>query len=217
MKYLEFKKLLSAYPLFSSEDLKVFLGRKYSRSVLNNLRRWEEKGLLIKLRKGVYLLSDYKIYDPAVLAGKIYAPSYVSLEYALGHYGVIPEMVFSVTSMTTRVTKQFHNKVGHYYYHKIKSNAFGGYIPTSKDGISYYFATPEKALVDFLYLNRDNLDGSRGQFESYRFNEDFKWRRGLLMLYAKLFSNKKTNYLTNKFIEVYSKKRRLNAAKSRIL
>lgn len=207
MTYLYFEKLLSSYPAFSSGDLNIFLGDKYNRSVLNNLKRWNKKGYLVNLRKGVYLLNSYKVHDSAILAGKIYGPSYISLEYALGYYGIIPEMVFSVTSVTTRTTKEFHNEIGHYYYHKIKTSAFGGYAPIVKDGIPYYFANPEKALVDFLYLNRNRFDGSVGQFESYRFNEDFKWHKQLLLSYAKLFSNKKTTYLTNKFVNTYCKKR----------
>lgn len=207
MRFTEFKKILSGYPSFSFSDLQLFLGNKYKRSILNEIKRWEKKTLLIKLRRGAYLFGDYKINDPAILAGKIYSPSYISLEYALGHYGIIPEMVFAVTSVTTRTTRQFHNQVGHYYYHTIKKDAFGGYIPMVKDGISYYLASPEKALVDFLYFNRNKLDGTVGQFESYRFMEDYRWKKGLLLTYAKLFLNKKTLYLTKKFIETYYTKK----------
>lgn len=217
MKYLKFKKLLSEYPLFSTGDLGLFLRKKYSRSTLNTLKRWDDQKLLIKLRRGVYLLGDYNISDPAILAGKIYEPSYISLEYALGHYGIIPDMVFSVTSMTTRTTREFYNQVGHYSYHKIKNSAFGGFTPILIDGISYSLATPEKALVDFLYLNRDTFDGSVDQFKSYRFNDDFRWNKGLLVMYARLFLNKKTTYLVNQFIEQYCKRREVvNVAKSAI-
>ncbi len=207
MRYTEFRKLLTGYPLFSFGDLQLFLGKEYRHSILNEIKRWEKKELVIKLRRGVYLLGDYKVDDSSILAGKIYDPSYVSLEYALGHYGIIPDMVFAVTSVTTRTTREFHNHVGHYYYHTIKRDAFGGYIPMIKDGVSYYFATPEKALVDFLYLNRNKLDGSAGQFESYRFNEDYHWKKGLLTTCAKLFANKKTLFLTKKFIETYYSKK----------
>ena len=211
MRFSEFKKLLSSYPLFSTKDLSIFLGGKYNRSTLNNLKRWEDSGLLIQLCRGVYLFGEYDVENLAMLARKIYDPSYVSLEYALGYYGIIPEMVFSVTSVTTRLTKEFYNSAGHFYYHKIKKTAFSGYIPMVKDGISYYFATPEKALVDFLYLHRDDLDGSKNQFESYRFNEEYQWKKGQLLSYAKLFSNKKTILLTYKFIELYCHKGGNNA------
>jgi predicted transcriptional regulator of viral defense system len=173
---------------------------------LNNLKNWEEKEYLINLRKGLYLLGEFiGEIDPLVLALKIYSPSYVSLEMALSSYGIIPESVFTVTSVSSRKTKFFENKFfGKYCYQKIKKEAFGGFETRKFQNISFNFALPEKALVDFLYLNRNILDGSRENFESYRFSKEFNYNKKKLRDFSELFENKKTIFLTDNFIRYYA-------------
>jgi len=156
------------------------------------------------LRRGLYIFSEIKNgIDTMTLATKIYPPSYASLETALSFYGIIPEAVFTTTSVTTRKTKEFKNSAGNFSYQKIKKEAFGGFETKSQNGISFNLALPEKALVDFLYLNRNTLNGELVQFQSYRFNEDFKFNIDKLVSFAEAFQNKKVTELTNKFIKYY--------------
>lgn len=139
-----------------------------------NLRNWEKKGLIMKLRKEFYAFSDCKsLPDFAVyVANRIYRPSYISLHSALAHYGMIPESVGSITSVTSLKTMQFSNELGEYSYKSVKPHLMFGYVPKPmNDGRNILFATPEKALLDLLYIypfyrtEQDMLD--------LRLDEDF--------------------------------------------
>lgn len=121
----------------------------------NNLSRWVRKGYLVKLRNGYYLFSDYQNLPNVALflANRLYRPSYISLHAALAFYNLIPEAVGEVTSITTQKTKRFGNAVGHFAYQSVKPASYFGYkqLPFT-GGHSIWLATPEKALIDLLYL-----------------------------------------------------------------
>jgi len=151
---------------------------------------------LIGLRKGMYILNaqDRKVnLDRYALANMLYAPSYVSLEAALNFYGLIPERVTDVTSVSTRKTMQFKNDLGNFTYQHIHPKAFRGFKKAGEGADSFFLAEPEKAVVDFLYLNLHRFDGNTQQIleESYRFQniEDLSAKR--LLELAKLFETKK--------------------------
>ncbi len=202
MKYLEFKKRTEELPLFETKELKLILGNQFNRSLLNNLSNWEKSNRLTKIRKSLYVSENSaNVLNPFQLATKIYHPSYVSLETALGHYGIIPEAVFTTTSITTKKTKNFEtNDFGKFSYQKIKKEAFDGFETFTKNNVSYKIAFPEKALIDFFYLNKNSMNGSFEQFQSFRFNQDFNYNKQKLLKFAKLFKNKKVLFLTNNFI-----------------
>lgn len=121
----------------------------------NNFGRWVKKGWLIKLKNGFYtfpeLLSrpNFQLF----VANRIYRPSYVSLQSALAFYGLIPEAVFQITSVTTRKTATFENQAGTCSYLSIKPEIMFGFnrLPFDHDK-SILIAKPEKALLDLLYL-----------------------------------------------------------------
>ncbi len=108
-------------------------------------------GLFLKLRNGFYVLKDS---NPSLylIANKLYQPSYVSLEKALAHYGIIPEAVYTITSVTTKPTREFQTPNATYSYQQIKQEAFTGYSPIQLEGSIVLFADPEKALADYLYF-----------------------------------------------------------------
>lgn len=204
MKYLDFKEKIKELPFFETKELRLILGNDFTATTLNNLKNWAKRGYLVMLRRGLYVLSDVKNEtDAMALAGKIYPPSYISLETALSYYGIIPEAVFTATSVTTRKTKKFKTPAGNFSYQKIKKEAFGGFEAKKQDGISFNLALPEKALVDFFYLNRNILNGKHKQFQGYRFNDDFKFNAKKLVDFAKAFQNKKVLFLTQNFIQYY--------------
>lgn len=207
MNIFDFKKKIEELPYFETKELRVVLDRDFTATTLINLKNWIKKGHLIMLRRGLYAISEMQHKtDALVFATKIYAPSYVSMEMALNFYGIIPEAVFTVTSVTTRKTKQFSTPMGNYSYQKIKKEAFGGFETRNQNGISFNLALPEKAIVDFLYLNRNILSGDHEQFKEYRFNEDFKFDAKKLIAFAEVFNNKKVSFLTNSFIKYYATK-----------
>lgn len=110
-----------------------------------------KRGGLLRLRKGYYAFKNYLPHD-FLIANKIYQPSYVSLETALSFYALIPETIYSVTSITTRKTAHFSVNNKRYIYHHIKPSAFTGYLTTRVNGEMVYLALPEKAVADFCYF-----------------------------------------------------------------
>ena len=107
------------------------------------------------LRRGWYAFADY-LQQPdyaRYFAGKIYAPSYISLHTALSFYGIIPEAVVEITSVTTQKTCRYENAFGQFSYQTVRPRLFWGFEPkTMRDGKQYMMATPEKAIIDLLYL-----------------------------------------------------------------
>ena len=107
--------------------------------------------LFVKLRNNYYLIKD-TTPDYYFIANKLYQPSYISLETALSHYRIIPEIVYSITSITTKATRKFDTQIGAFSYQRIKINAFTGYRAVEIDRYKVFFAEPEKALCDYLYF-----------------------------------------------------------------
>ena len=116
-----------------------------------NYSEWQKAGYIVPLRQGWYAFADYvnKPDYARYIASKIYTPSYISLHTALSFYGIIPEAVVAITSITTRKTAQFENVFASYSYQTIKPSLFWGYEPKQlSDGKTFMLATPEKALID---------------------------------------------------------------------
>lgn len=140
----------------------------------NCLTRWCRKGLLVKLRNEWYAFPEYKQVPDfeRYIANRIYAPSYISLYSALSFYGMIPEEVLGLTSVTTLKTAKFENAFGTFSYQNVKESLFFGYEPkTMLNGRTILFATPEKALLDLLYLNP--FYKTEEDMEQLRLDEDF--------------------------------------------
>jgi predicted transcriptional regulator of viral defense system len=115
------------------------------------LEAYTQRGLFVRLRQGLYTLKD-NLPPEEELANLLYRPSYVSFEYALAGYRILPEMVYSVTSATTKPTRTFSVDEKTFLYFTIKKNAFAGYRPVKRGGRTVLLAEPEKALVDYLYF-----------------------------------------------------------------
>jgi len=121
----------------------------------NNFVRWVKNGLLIRLRQGYYTFPEYKSKPDFVLylANRIYRPSYVSLHTAMAFYGMIPEAVVQFTSVTSLKTASFNNDFGEYVYKSIHQKLMFGYdLKPVADRWTLQLASPEKALIDLLYL-----------------------------------------------------------------
>lgn len=120
-----------------------------------NYLRWQKAGYIVPLSRSWYAFADYlsKPDFARYIANRIYAPSYISLHTALAYYGIIPEAVVAITSVTTRKTMQIDNAFASYSYQTVKPSMFWGYEPKQmQDGQAFLMATPEKAIIDLLYL-----------------------------------------------------------------
>lgn len=151
MTYRQFYQQWHPFACFSTQQVKAI----YPAFNRSNYIQWQRNGGIVSLRKGWYAFADYLQQSDYArfFAGKIYAPSYISLHTALSFYGIIPEQVVEITSVTTLKTARFSNVYAAYSYQTVRPNLFWGYSPkTLKDGKEYMMATPEKALLDLLYL-----------------------------------------------------------------
>lgn len=115
------------------------------------VHRYAKAGVLVKLRNGLYGVAD-DLPSELAIANRLYAPSYLSFEFALAYHHLIPEHAYAVTSATTRATQTFTVASVAYEYHRLKRAAFTGYQPVRVGGDTILMATPEKALVDYLYF-----------------------------------------------------------------
>lgn len=146
--------------VFSPRDLGSLLGLT-PRLTLYYLQKGVKDKLFLRLKNGLYTLAT----DPArieEIANRLYAPSYLSFEFALSHYSLIPETIYSVTSATPKTTREYEVNGIAYSYTTIPSIAYTGYVPLTQDYRSYLIAEPEKAVADYLYLL--SL-GRRGHYE----------------------------------------------------
>ncbi|NQU40806.1 MAG: hypothetical protein HQ523_12705 [Lentisphaerae bacterium] len=134
------------------------------------LHRWCRAGKLRRLRRGMYAFPESfrrKPLVPLELANRLYAPSYLSLHWALGFYGMIPEYVVQYTSITRRKPAVFENDLGAFVYRNIKAEAFFGYRSTEVAGVGVQMAEPEKALLDLWHIEKGEWDLAR--MEAMRF------------------------------------------------
>ncbi len=173
----------------------------------NNFVRWANKGLLIRLRQGYYTFPEYKGKPDFALyfANRIYRPSYVSLHTALAFYGMIPEAVLQITSVTTLKTVNFNNDFGEYSYKSVKENLMFGYdLKPIADGRTFQLARSEKALLDLLYLYP--FYNTAEDMVGLRLDEDFlqdELDRKLLEEYTLKFENKALENRVQLLINTY--------------
>ena len=131
---------------------------------------------------------DYSLY----FANRIYRPSYISLHTALAFYGMIPEAVVQITSVTSLKTASFSNDFGEYSYNSVKEDLMFGYgLKPMADNRTIQFATPEKALLDLLYLY--SFYDNEQELEELRLDEDYlhdDLNKDLLKEYCNKFQSK---------------------------
>ena len=130
---------------------------------------------LIRIRKGLYVFGERYRRAPLSrehLANLIYGPSYVSLDYALSHYGLIPERVESVTSVTTGENRRFRTPLGDFTYRSLHPGRYAPGIHWAGEGdVHYLMATPEKALVDKVWADKRISAANLKDFDAYLFED----------------------------------------------
>jgi len=123
---------------------------------INKLKR---KGYIETLKRGLYLHKSPFVKNPIskeIIANTMLSPSYISFDYALYYYGLIPESVFDVTSATTKRFKSFKTDNGTFSFRHVKKELFfiGLSIESTKNG-NFLIATKAKALCDKVYYTKD--------------------------------------------------------------
>lgn len=129
----------------------IYSERKYVRNKISSL---EDEGKIIRLKRGLYVASPEfsdKLLSLNLIANHLYGPSYVSCQSALAYYGLIPERVYGVTSMTMKHSRKFTNSLGTFDYIRCEQDVFAiGLDMQRESDVSFVIATPEKALCDLI-------------------------------------------------------------------
>ena len=133
------------------------------------------KGIIVRVKKGLYVFGEAYRRRPAtreILANLIYGPSYLSLEYALHYYGLIPERVETLTSVAHGRSRIFNTPIGTFSYRGIPAGAFrtGMDRVDLDDGRSFLIATPEKALADKIVGDRNTGIRTQTELRDYLLN-----------------------------------------------
>ena len=147
MKYLDLKRNIEGNIFGVLDVIKLFPDERLA-AVRTQLYRLIKKGLIFPIKRGLYSFDAGKI-DELYLAGRLYFPSYVSLETALNYYGVIPDIPMTVGSVTPTTTKKIETRLGNFHYLKIDRKLFFGFSQTP-----FAIAHKEKALLDYFYLRK---------------------------------------------------------------
>ena len=153
------KKLSSLGGVPLTHGALVSMLKEY-RSPNDKIARLIGDGWLLPIKKGLYAVSPERTTIPIstpLVANLLYGPSYVSMDYALYHYGIIPERVVEVTSMTTRRGKVYDLPIGRFSYTHSPLDFYPVGIDRieNTDKTGFLMASPEKALCDKLVFTRN--------------------------------------------------------------
>ena len=204
MNYLDFRQQMFDLACFNINQVYMWQPN-FDR---NNLTRWIKKGLLVRLKQEYFAFPEYKSKADYALyfANRIYRPSYISLHTALSFYGIIPEAVVQITSVTSLKTASFANDFGEYSYKSIKENLMFGYeLKPMADGRTLQLASPEKALLDLLYLYP--FYDNEQELEELRLDEDFlhdDLNKELFNTYCAQFNSKALEQRVKLLFNVYA-------------
>ena len=154
MKWEKLLALVGDEPVFSSALL--LAGHDSASRVHLQLSRWVKAGRLMQLRRGIYSLTPAwrKVEPhPFVVANRLQRGSYVSLQAAMAFFGIIPEHVPVVTSVSPGRRETVKNDLGAYQFNHIGGAMLFGYSRLEVAPRQFAFtALPEKALLDLVYL-----------------------------------------------------------------
>jgi len=161
------KILRSNNTVFTSKDVSLIWGNTKKKAVISAINYYVKNGELYRIRRGFYAKNTN--YDKFELATKIYTPSYIGLETVLRQAGIVFQFygqIFVASYLTREITADNQK----YSYRKIKDS-----ILTNQAGIEvkdrYCIASPERAFLDTLYLNKDYYFDNLGSLDKEKIFE----------------------------------------------
>jgi predicted transcriptional regulator of viral defense system len=211
MKWTQLIRKIKTIGIFRLQDLEPFGLMKPFAAV--QLSHWVSQGKLIRLKRGFYAASpdeQSSELSPLWISGILYEPSYISLEYALSRFGLIPEAVSEITCVSTKKTQTFTTPLGVFSYRKVIPHYFFGYqTDRSPNGKPYWMATPEKALLDFFYLSipKTTILTPDLLLEGYRLQNLNLLKKKKLIAYQKLFPHPRVLLGTKILLQLLEKSR----------
>jgi len=190
MDFLTFRNRFFELGCFSTNQVLAW----YPAFQPNNLSRWSARRLILRLRQGYFSFPEY-LEEPSFayyVSNYIYKPSYVSTYTALAFYGLIPEAVPQTTAVSTLKTASFQDDFGVFSYQRVKPELLFGYEQKPLGPRTLAIASPEKALLDLLYLHPSY--NSADELAELRLDQGFMrdeldWDK--LTAFAEQFGNKR--------------------------
>ena len=208
MRFTEFAPQIASQPCFSFDTACSLAG--WSRPVARvQLSRWCDNGLLVRLHRGFYALGEAFRSRPLSgprAANSMREPSYLSGLWVLNRAGMIPEAIFTYTSVTTQPTACFKNSLGRFSYESIKPELFWGNNATSTLEKGVHVAEPEKALLDYFWLRPG--DWPEGKIEAelrLQWSDHFHEHR--FLDYAKQFESDRISRIADRALAVLHRER----------
>lgn len=157
-------------PFTHSNLVSLFLEYNNPNDKISQLLKNKE---IIKIKKGLYILgNDYEeSISRELIANHIYGPSYISMESALSYYGLIPEQLYDITSVTTKSTKEYITERGCFSFIKSPIALYKiGIVSEQVNNHSFLIASKTKAICDkIIFTKKINI---RSQKELVIFLED---------------------------------------------
>ncbi len=191
--------------IISREFLESVFKEKTEDATKALIKRGCQKGELIRVKNGLYILSaDYQKYgiNNFTIANLMVTPSYVSLESALSYYNLIPEAVYTTTSVTTYLTHEYSSPVGQFSFSHLKKNYFNhGFYQAELGANHFLIATPLKALIDTIIVKNKKYQTVEEIVEDLRFNwDEFKSLKEFVN--RKKVKELKTIYRSNRMLKI---------------
>lgn len=160
-----------------SQNLKPLLGSYTNPD--DFISRMVKAGELIRLKNGFFLIAEKTKESPIPyeqIGNLLYGPSYISFEWALSFYKMIPEGVYVVTSASAAKSKVFNTPIGTFDYISLSHHRYAiGIDQKENEAGRFLIATPEKALADLIHLKSKKLEGKDlivDLIEARRMDED---------------------------------------------
>ncbi len=164
------------YPYVTNTEIKVLLNSTVD-SRYSKVKRLLEQGQLLHIRRGLYCLTERAGYTRKPhsfeLADHIYGPSYISLESALSFHQLIPEAVYTTTSVTIKRSKEFHTPLGVFSYLRLPAIDFFTEVELVKENdYQFFIAKPWKAICDYVFCYKKDWHSLEPLSKSLRLDCD---------------------------------------------
>lgn len=201
---MDFEQLLSILGDETLFETSLLLAGKVNPNVVRlQLSRWTRSGRIYQLRRGVYTIAPpYQKTKPHpyVIANHLQRASYVSMQSALAFYNLIPDTVNTTVSVTTGRPEYLSTPLGDFEFRHVKPGLFKGYQMTDLGDQQAFVATPEKALLDLVYLQPDGE--TREYLQELRLQNLDRLDLGMIRTLSDIFDKPKLRKATKAISEL---------------
>ena len=173
-----FENMIKQFPhgYVTHSELAILLNNTKN-SRYSKVKRFLAGEKLLHIRRGLYYLTEKMGYStkphPFELAQFIYGPSYISLESALSYYKLIPETVYTITSVTGKRSKDFKTPLGMFsYLHIPLENLYLQVELIKEQNYTFFIAKPWKAICDYVFCYKKDWKNINPLIDSLRIDRE---------------------------------------------